>query len=111
MLRRSVKARYALMLFAAAAFALVACSRVTPDADSSALASAPRAASLASAGGDQTSRSVAILAGGCFWGMEDILRKVPGVIDTEVGYTGGTLANPDYDAVSGGSSGHAEAVK
>jgi peptide methionine sulfoxide reductase MsrA len=39
---------------------------------------------------------VAVLAGGCFWGVEEILRDVPGVIDTEVGYTGGWLENPTY---------------
>ncbi len=56
-------------------------------------------------------RSVAILAGGCFWGMEGILRDIPGVLDTEVGYTGGTMANATYEAVSGGRTGHAEAVR
>ena len=54
---------------------------------------------------------VAILAGGCFWGMEEILRAIPGVRSTEVGYTGGHLAEPDYLAVSSGTSGHAEAVR
>jgi peptide methionine sulfoxide reductase msrA/msrB len=54
---------------------------------------------------------VALLAGGCFWGMENILRSIPGVIDTEVGYSGGELANPDYDDVSSGKSGHAESVR
>ena len=40
---------------------------------------------------------VAVLAGGCFWGVEDILRDVPGILDTDVGYTGGWLENPqDY---------------
>jgi peptide methionine sulfoxide reductase MsrA len=37
-----------------------------------------------------------VLAGGCFWGVEDLLRDVPGVIDTEVSYTGGWLENPTY---------------
>ena len=54
---------------------------------------------------------VAILAGGCFWGMEDILRKVPGVLDTEVGYTGGRLENPRYEQVKTGTTGHAEAIR
>ena len=54
---------------------------------------------------------VAVLAGGCFWGVEDILREVPGVIDTEVGYTGGWLENPKYEDTHDGRSGHAEAVR
>jgi peptide methionine sulfoxide reductase msrA/msrB len=53
----------------------------------------------------------AILAGGCFWGMEDLLRKLPGVIDTEVGYTGGRMSNPSYSDVSQGGTGHAEAIR
>jgi len=54
---------------------------------------------------------VAMLAGGCFWGVEEILRGVPGVIDTEVGYTGGWLENPTYDDTHDGKSGHAEAIR
>lgn len=54
---------------------------------------------------------VAILAGGCFWGMEDILRELPGVLDTEVGYTGGTLENPTYSDMKTGATGHAEAIR
>jgi len=61
------------------------------------------------AGGRQT--EVAVLAGGCFWGVEDILRDVPGIIDTDVGYTGGWLANPTYDDTHDSRSGHAEAVR
>jgi methionine-S-sulfoxide reductase len=53
----------------------------------------------------------AILAGGCFWGMEDILMKAPGVIDIEAGYTGGWLENPKYDDTHDSKSGHAEAIK
>ncbi len=54
---------------------------------------------------------VAMLAGGCFWGMEDIIRKIPGVLETEVGYTGGHLENPKYDDTHDSASGHAEAVR
>ena len=59
----------------------------------------------------QPKKEIAILAGGCFWGMEQILRKIPGVLDTEVGYAGGTTKNPsDYDLKTG-KTGHAEVVK
>jgi peptide methionine sulfoxide reductase msrA/msrB len=54
---------------------------------------------------------VATRAGGCFWGMEDILRGIPGVIDTEVGYTGGHTENPTYADVHTGTTGHAEAIR
>ena len=51
------------------------------------------------------------LAGGCFWGMQELLRQVPGVLKTEVGYTGGWLENPTYPDTHDSKSGHAEAVK
>jgi methionine-S-sulfoxide reductase len=51
------------------------------------------------------------LAGGCFWGMEDLLRQIPGVLATEAGYTGGHLDNPRYDDTHDSKSGHAESVK
>lgn len=54
---------------------------------------------------------VAVLAGGCFWGMEEILRAIPGVLDTEVGYSGGATKNPTYPQVSSGRTGHAESVR
>lgn len=53
----------------------------------------------------------ATLAGGCFWGLEELLRAIPGVVKTEVGYTGGTLANATYRDVTTGRTGHAEAVR
>jgi len=53
----------------------------------------------------------AILAGGCFWGMEGILSKVPGVIESEVGYAGGSTPSPTYEQVRTGRTGHAEAIR
>lgn len=54
---------------------------------------------------------VIYLGGGCFWGVQDILRKFPGIVKTEVGFSGGSLKNPSYDIVKLGKSGHAEVVK
>ncbi len=56
-------------------------------------------------------RETVILAGGCFWGMEDLLRKIPGVLSVDVGYSGGKTDKPDYNQVHGGKTGHAEAVR
>lgn len=58
-----------------------------------------------------TQKETAILAGGCFWGMEDLIRQIPGVLDTEVGYTGGVTKNPVYETVKVGNTGHAESIR
>lgn len=61
--------------------------------------------------GCQATLEEAYLAGGCFWGMQELLRRVPGVVQSEVGYMGGNTVEPTYDDVKLGNTGHAESVR
>jgi peptide methionine sulfoxide reductase msrA/msrB len=72
---------------------------------------APLFATKTGAAKSEAKHEVATLAGGCFWGMEEILEKIPGVLSTRVGYTGGTLPNAKYSDVHTGATGHAESVE
>jgi peptide-methionine (S)-S-oxide reductase len=67
--------------------------------------------SLAAANGAAAEQKSAIFAGGCFWCMEEAFDKVPGVVATTSGYTGGHVQNPTYEQVSSGGTGHFESVK
>lgn len=53
----------------------------------------------------------AIFAGGCFWGIQEAFRTIPGVVDTKAGYTGGSTAYPTYESLHQSEAGHVEAVE
>ena len=56
-------------------------------------------------------KQTAVLAGGCFWGIQAVFQHVKGVKEATSGYSGGSVASPDYEEVSSGDTGHAESVK
>ncbi|MGD1024550.1 MAG: peptide-methionine (S)-S-oxide reductase MsrA [Candidatus Sulfotelmatobacter sp.] len=56
-------------------------------------------------------QETAVVAGGCFWGIQAVFQHVKGVVSATSGYSGGTAKNPDYEAVSSGETGHAESVQ
>ena len=91
-------------LLAAGALAMAACS---PAIAAESTFDAPAAKRVAHEDGLQT----AIFAGGCFWGVEAVFSHTKGVTSAVSGYIGGSVANPTYDQVSAGTTGHAEAVR
>lgn len=93
-------------LLVAGAMALAACQAVPASAEST--FAAPAAARVAKEG---AGLKTAIFAGGCFWGVEAVFSHMKGVKSAVSGYHGGTRASANYDAVSGGMTDHAEAVK
>jgi peptide-methionine (S)-S-oxide reductase len=59
----------------------------------------------------KSGKQEAVVAGGCFWGIQAVFQHVKGVKDATSGYSGGSVANPEYEQVSTGETGHAESVK
>ncbi|MBU1345481.1 MAG: peptide-methionine (S)-S-oxide reductase MsrA [Alphaproteobacteria bacterium] len=86
---------------AVAAIALAACSQGEPAAG----------APTAQVGVDSGRREVALFAGGCFWSVESNFEHMPGVVSAVSGFAGGTVANPSYEQVVRGGTGHVEAVQ
>jgi peptide methionine sulfoxide reductase msrA/msrB len=87
------------------------CAACTPGADRAVAQATPPQEPAPVVSETPTGRERAVLAGGCFWGMEEIIRKLPGVLETNVGYTGGQVENATYEVVKTGRSGHAEAIE
>ena len=104
-----------ILLPLALSLALVNCGSSESHARSDSAPIAQPADTVASASpANATRRSAldtAILAGGCFWCMEPPFDKLDGVLSTTSGYTSGSVVNPTYDQVSGGGTGHTEAVR
>jgi peptide-methionine (S)-S-oxide reductase len=75
------------------------------------VAAASAAAAQGTRAAAEPGRQTAIFAGGCFWCMEHPFDEIDGVVSVTSGYTGGSKANPTYEEVSAGSTGHAEAVE
>src|SRR6202522_4717984 len=58
-----------------------------------------------------SAKETAVVAGGCFWGIQAVFQHVKGVISATSGYSGGSVKNPEYEVVSTGETGHAESVQ
>jgi peptide-methionine (S)-S-oxide reductase len=97
------------VLLAAAAIAILAGGLARhASAEQARLVPAPQGAAAAA---DNAPSEVAVLAGGCFWGVQGVFQHVKGVTSAKSGYTGGDRQSADYEKVSMGNTGHAESVR
>jgi peptide-methionine (S)-S-oxide reductase len=102
--------RYALVALLAATWLLPGCGMPTSQATvREDVATVP--SPLLDEPSGQAQSEVAILAGGCFWGVQGVFQHVTGVIQAVSGYAGGTQATAEYERVSSGTTGHAESVQ
>ena len=105
-MRQTSLSRLTLCAAAIGAFALSGLAVTPSRAAEDALVIPPPAVDAPSSDGLQT----AVLAGGCFWGVQGVYQHTAGVVNAVSGYAGGTKATADYPTVSSGSTGHAESV-
>ena len=92
------------LLFAISFCTFLACNSVDTSAKTTFI---PDTGLLSTDKGQQT----AVFAGGCFWGVDAVFKRVKGVTDVKSGYSGGTAKSANYEEVSGGETAHAEAVR
>src|SRR2546423_4530603 len=104
---RSQFSRLSLGAAVLSALAIAAFAIAPPRAAEDAVIIPAPAMDVKAADGIQT----AVIAGGCFWGVQGVFQHTAGVINAVSGYAGGSKATADYNAVSGGSTGHAESVE
>jgi peptide-methionine (S)-S-oxide reductase len=104
---RLARNRSPLALAALLAIATTACNRLAPAAETATLVPPPTVDEPVSANGSET----AVLAGGCFWGVQGVFQHVKGVKSAISGYTGGSAGNAHYEDVGMGTTGHAESVQ
>jgi peptide-methionine (S)-S-oxide reductase len=106
-MRRNPFSRFALGAAAIGALAIAAFAIMPSRAAEDAVKIPPPAADAQAADGIQT----AVLAGGCFWGVQGVFQHTAGVTSAVSGYAGGSVTNPSYEQVSSGTTGHAESVQ
>jgi len=104
-LRHPISSPFALA--ALLALAATACNRIAPAAETATLVPPPAVDAPAPAAGTET----AVLAGGCFWGVQGVFQHVKGVKSAISGYTGGGAGAAHYEDVGSGATGHAESVQ